>query len=190
MQKKEQQKELEEAKVKLLNNCKDRRFGEILIDKVLSLKGQLSIEPEIISVSVDSILKEYEFEHFRLIRTKNEIIYNSNGYKIIVKPWVSSLYGHLDALLNYKDKLDTLKEKEKTIYEDLFNASMIILQIPLLAFTDDNFMFDLAMLYIKHLNGLAEESLKLKEETQEDISKNKEFKDASILSEKLREESK
>lgn len=154
---------------------------------MLSLKGQLGVDPAIVFVSANSVIKEYDFEHFKLIRTKNEIIYKSNGYKIIIKPWLKTLYGQLDALLNYRDKFDTLTEEEKKIYEDLFNVSMIILQIPLLAFTDDSFTFELATSYIKHLNGLAEKELELKEETAEDIRKNHEFEEAAILAEKLKE---
>ena len=190
MQKNEQKKELKEAKEKLLSNCKDRKFGEAMLDRVVSLKGQLSVEPAIVFVSADSVVKEYDFEHFKLIRTKNEIIYKSNGYKLIVKPWLSSLYGQLDMLLNYKEKESVLTEEEKLLYTDLFNASMLILQIPLVAFTDDEFMFEMATSYIKYLNAMAEKSVELKEETSEDAEKNKKFDEAVILAEKFKEESK
>ena len=177
------EKQLRETREKLKSASKDVRFTESLIDKLLQTKAEMGVEPTLLFVPMSYVEKEYDFNSFKLIRTKNEIIYSSNGYRLVIKPWVKTLYGQLDFLLRYKDKYDNLTEEEKKTYDDIFNCSIIILQIPLLAFSDDSFSFELGTMYLKHINELAEKSTAtLKEEDEE---KNEEFRQAETLAEEV-----
>lgn len=143
-------------------------------------KGEIDVEPSLIHVSVDAVVREYDFKSFQLIRTKNEIIYKQNGYRMIIKPWLHSIYGQLDFLLSCKDKEEELSEEEKKNLEDLLSASAIILQLPTIAFTEDQFMFETATNTIKYMNRLAEKSMELKEEDEE---ANEQFKEAVLAAE-------
>lgn len=158
-QKKELNNKLNAKITQLKNICKDAVFADHLIDDLLSLKGQLSIEPTLVHIPLVNVIKEYDFEHFKIIKTLNGIVFKMTGYEQIIRPTCRTLYGQLDYLLGLKDRYDTLTLEEKDIYDTLFQATATILMNPAICFTDDDYWFDVVTYITKRQNELFEKLL-------------------------------
>lgn len=158
-QKKELNNKLNAKITQLKNICKDAVFADHLIDDLLSLKGQLSIEPTLVHIPLVNVIKEYDFEHFKIIKTLNGIVFKMTGYEQIIRPTCRTLYGQLDYLLGLKDRYDTLTLEEKDIYDTLFQATATILMNPAICFTDDDYWIDIVTFITKRQNELFEKLL-------------------------------
>lgn len=158
-QKKELNNKLNAKITQLKNICKDAVFADHLIDDLLSLKGQLSIEPTLVHIPLVNVIKEYDFEHFKIIKTLNGIVFKMTGYEQIIRPTCLTLYGQLDYLLGLKDRYDTLTLEEKDIYDTLFQATATILMNPAICFTDDDYWIDIVTFITKRQNELFEKLL-------------------------------
>lgn len=157
--KKELNSKLNAKITQLKNICKDAVFADHLIDDLLSLKGQLSIEPTLVHIPLVNVIKEYDFEHFKIIKTLNGIVFKMTGYEQIIRPTCRTLYGQLDYLLGLKDRYDTLTLEEKDIYDTLFQATATILMNPAICFTDDDYWIDIVTFITKRQNELFEKLL-------------------------------
>ena len=161
---------LDEKIALLKSQCKDAHFFDSIMDEIISLKGQYDVDPTRIFVREEDLLEEYDYETFKLSRFTTGILFQMTGYYMFVKPICSSLYGHLDFLLEYKSKYDSLRKEQKDIYDTFFNATMDILFTPPLCFIDDPYYLDIATFICKRRNQLFEElgDTKLLPETEED----------------------
>lgn len=157
--KKELNSKLNAKITQLKNICKDAVFADHLIDDLLSLKGQLSIEPTLVHIPLVNVIKEYDFEHFKIIKTLNGIVFKMTGYEQIIRPTCRTLYGQLDSLLGLKDRYDTLTLEEKDIYDTLFQATATILMNPAICFRDDDYWIDIVTFITKRQNELFEKLL-------------------------------
>lgn len=157
--KKELNNKLNAKITQLKNICKDAVFADHLIDDLLSLKGQLSIEPTLVHIPLVNVIKEYDFEHFKIIKTLNGIVFKMTGYEQIIRPTCRTLYGQIDYLLGLKDRYDTLTLEEKDIYDTLFQATATILMNPAICFTDDDYWIDIVPFITKRQNELFEKLL-------------------------------
>ena len=176
-----QEKELKDLIQALKNNCKDAAFFDSTIKKIMSLKGQLDIDPTLLHIPMSDVVKIYDFKFFRVIRTKKEFVYHQNGYYLIVKPWMQTLYGQLDAVCAYEDEV---KDEDKMeMYDSFKNTTLAVLGMPTMAFSDPDFFFDIAIRYMTFLNKKVEESLS--EVQDEDESANEQFKEETLMAEAL-----
>lgn len=148
--------------VALKSKIEDKEFADSCIEAILSLKEQLDVEPTEIYVPTKDVIKEYVFGNYRLIRTKNEIIFSANGYKVIVKPWQFTLYGNMNYMLDLEDRKGELEEEEKGILKTLENILPFMLFFPAMAFIKANFTADVYKYIIersaKMMEGLLEEA--------------------------------
>lgn len=152
-------KEIKEVCVKLKGICNDAKFADELIDKLLSLKGQYDIEPTLVHVPIESVIKEYDFGHFKFIRTHKYIIFHIAGMDMVIPPMMQTLYGHIDWLLNQKDNLSSLNEQDKELYDTVFEATMTVLLNPTICFMKDDYWFDIATYVASKQNSLFESLL-------------------------------
>ena len=130
---------------------------------------------------MSDVVKIYDFKFFRVIRTKKEFVYHQNGYYLIVKPWMQTLYGQLDAVCAYEDEV---KDEDKMeMYDSFKNTTLAVLGMPTMAFSDPDFFFDIAIRYMTFLNKKVEESLS--EVQDEDESANEQFKEETLMAEAL-----
>lgn len=188
----ELKKRLDEKISKLKNLCNDSHHASKLINDILSIKGQIDIEPTLIHIPVDSIERdesgdklEFDFGHFKITRTKKGIVLSFNGYKIIVSPWINSLYGQLDMFLRYKKEYEGLSEEEKSNYDCLLNATMTIMMFPMTCFSDDNFWIDAATEITRRQNDLFEKLLKSPLPDEDDTA-NENFRSEVLFAESLK----
>lgn len=159
------------------------------MDKILSAKGQLSIEPTLVFVPIADVIKEYDYGHFKLIRTKKNIVFHMAGMDMVIPPMMQTLYGQLNWLLDQKDNLMLLNDEQKEIYDALFGATMAILQASGIAFSNEEYYIDIATYITSKQNELFEKLLN--EDLQpEDPVADEEFNRTVEFAEQLKEEAK
>lgn len=159
------------------------------MDKILSAKGQLSTEPILVFVPISDVIKEYDYGHFKLIRTKKNIVFHMAGMDMVIPPMMQTLYGQLDWLLDQKDKYDELSEEDKEIYDSVFSATMAILMNPTICFCDDAYWTDIAVYIVKKQNELFE-TLINQDLQPEDVEADAAFNEKVEFAEQLKEEAK
>lgn len=168
MEKKELKKQLDEVVVQIKNNSKDAKFADSLVDKLLSLKGQMMIEPTRIHIEEKDVVKEYDNDAVRFVRCKDCIIFQAKGgMSVVVKPTMTALFEHLTVLLDMKDRYEELDEEGKKSYELLYSATVWMLEVPIFATCSDEMFFGVVNDILARFNKFTENELNadLQEET-------------------------
>lgn len=171
MEKQELKNKIEEVVNKIKTNSKDAKFADSLVDKLLSLKGQLDVEPMRLCIPEKDVIKEYDNDSIRFVRCKGGILFQTKGgFSVFVSPRMSGLYQHLEILLDMKDKYDELSEEQKKTYEVLYLATTQILQLSIFATCDDEFFFGISEDIIKRFQTMTEKAInaELHEETHKE----------------------
>lgn len=122
-------------------------------------------------VPTESVTKRHDFGSFEIAETETGILFHvRGGYDVFVQPRMVSLYGHLKALLDERDRLDEMREDERGLYDSAFNATIVNMEIPLFMASKDTALFDIAATALKHLNAMSDEALNapLQPETPEE----------------------
>lgn len=169
---------LEETKAKLKTNSKDAHFADTLISDLLSLKGQLDHKPTLIYVAEDDIVDRFDGAHFEMCITKDgTAVYRTRGgYTIVADYGLSSLNKTISNFIALsKNEVKLSDDEMEAVLLDL-DANAHVLNIPMLAFSDINFKFELAKMVINFLRDTYDKTMNapLQDETPEE---NKVFKD-------------
>ena len=145
MKNEELKKEMKNVIDQIRVNSKDARWADKLVDKLISLKGQMDIEPTRLYVPEKDVIKEYDNDNLRVVRCKDCIIWqHKGGFSFVVKPTMRALYEYIEGMLAMKDKYDELTDDEKQLYDSAYFGLSLILQAPMFAVADDEFFVDLA----------------------------------------------
>lgn len=174
MDKKAIKKELDETLIQLKNNSKDAKFAEKLIDKAMSLKGQLDVEETELSIPVSDVKKRYDFGAFEVLDCKGGILFHVHGgYFSYVTMRMVSLYEHLRAVLEMYDNINDADELQKNVTTAVVNATWIDMQIPLNIGLSDDMLFEFAELAVNKLKELQDKMVnaELQEETHKENAK-------------------
>ena len=173
-------------------NSKDQHFADKLIGDMLSIKGQQGIEPTELHIETKDVLFNHNYGTFEVIKTKNEIIYATNGYRVVIKAYATGrTYEMLDVICMLQEKVDKeekLDEQEQQTLDTLIYFTSIM-NIPLFAFIDDEMttaMFETLMTQI----GRIYKEVDADTLPEDDQAKNEEFKERIELGEQLEKESK
>lgn len=111
-------------------------------------------------VPTESVIRRHDFGSFEIVETGTGILFHvRGGYDVFVQPRMMSLYGHLKALLDERDRLDEMEEDERGLYDSAFNATIVNMEIPLFMASKDTALFEIAATAIKHLNTMSDEAL-------------------------------
>lgn len=172
MDKKELNKKLNDVKKKIKANSKDAHFAEALIDEALSLKGQLGIEPTIVHIPTEDVVKTLKGDTFEMSLTKHgDAIYHVyGGYTLIADGQrMRSLANTIADYIINQDLVKDLDDKEKELYDLDLSATAYVLNIPILAFSDADLKYDLASKIVTWLRETYEKAMEqpLQEETRE-----------------------
>lgn len=120
--------------------CGSKVKRKELLERLLSLKGQYDVVPMLYDLPVDSIVKEYDFGTYTIIKTNKFIVYhNRGGMGIVISPRMKCLYEFVDHIIGMKDNYETLTDEEKKGYELLLLGMSTIFTFPCYAPVDDNF---------------------------------------------------
>lgn len=185
MSKETLKKDLKKTITLIKNNSKDAKFADTLIDKLLSVKGQLGIEPTLYHVEVNDIIREKDFESYKIIQTKNEAIFKTyGGYSVIVNPRMNVLYGFLNEVLNLEDNKEELSGEHKANLDGINQILQFIMLIPTYAFSSDDYMFKFASFAKDILQESLEEAINA-ELPNDDEQANQEYKESIEFAETL-----
>lgn len=192
MDKKELKGKLDEVVAKIKVNSKDKHYADALVKELLSVKGQLDIEPTLIHLPVDDVVKKMESETFRIALLKSgEVVYHlKGGMDIVVQPKANSLYTFLSNMIELQEELDNFTEEERKLLLDDITASTYVLNIPFIAFGDLDFKYKLAEVVVNYLVSLQDEYLNDVELQDETPDKNSIFEEAVMAFEEIAKEEK
>lgn len=187
MDKKELKGKLDEVVAKIKVNSKDKHYADALVKELLSVKGQLDIEPTLIHLPVDDVVKKMESETFRIALLKSgEAVYHlKGGMDIVVQPKANSLYTFLSNMIELQEELDNFTEEERKLLLDDITASTYVLNIPFIAFGDLDFKYKLAEVVVNYLVSLQDEYLNDVELQDETPDKNSIFEEAVMAFEEI-----
>lgn len=180
----------DETVEKLKELCDNKEEFDLLFTKIVDLKSQLDIEPTLVHVPIESIIKEYDFGHFKLYRTMKGIVFHMAGMNQVIPPMMQTLYGQLDWLLNQKDSYDKLSEEDKEMYDAVFGGTMSILMNPTICFCNDKYWTDIALYVTSKQNELFEEMLNtplMSEDVEADAKFNQDIAFVEDLKESIQE---
>lgn len=184
--KEELKKKLDEVKAQIKANSKDAHFADNLISDLLSLKGQLDVEP--LELNVGRKIDDFKGETFEIVKTDRGVMYHEyGGYTVFTTENNNALYTTLADYVDNKDVYKELDGEEKDVYEINQSAIAYCLAIPKFAFVDVSFTYDIAEKTIEFLRKQYEEAMnaELQEET---VEQDEEFKQATLAFEDLKEE--
>lgn len=171
MNKEDLKKRLEETKAKIKSNSKDAHFADALISDLLSLKGQLEHEPTLVHIAIDDIADSFDGEHFEMAVTKDgTAIYRTRGgYTLIADPRIVGLNATIQGFIAISKPGAPIPDDEKELLDLELNANAHVLNIPMIAFGDSAFKFDLATMVVKYLRETYENAINapLQEEDKE-----------------------
>ena len=178
-------------------NSKDAKFADKLIEQLLSIKGQLDVKPVELIVESDTVLYRHHYGNYELIKTENEYIYATTGYRIIVKPYSLEgdaekhigLYHWFNVIMQYQEHLDNgkkLNKQEQEIFDSMLFALDAICKTPLIAFISENCLSDVVGRVSQELVEKVKEAAK--NLPKDDDTTNQKFKEQMLANEKLKEQ--
>jgi hypothetical protein len=181
---------IEEVKAQIKANSKDAHFAEKLIGDLLSLKGQYEHQPTMVHVAMDDILGTLEGNTFTIYKTKSGDtgFHLKAGYDIVVRPTVESMNESLASFVDYQKDIEELSEEERERYEQDLVATQFCLTIPMYAFADMDFKFEVANMFADYMLKIQHkllDNVELQDETPEE---NKAFEQATMGLETIKSE--
>lgn len=185
MDKKVLKERLDEIIKQIKTNSKDAHFADKLIGDLLSVKGQLGIEP--LELDCGKKVAEFLGETYRITLTDKGVLYHEyGGYNIFVTPNNEALYETLANIVINKDAYASASYEDKEKFELTLSAVGYCLTVPKIAFTDVDLTFDIAKRVIDFIMNQYKELMnaELQEETPVE---NAEFKEATLAVETLKE---
>lgn len=188
MNKKELKDKLNEVVLQIKSNSKDAHYCDTLIQELLSLKGQIDIQPT--ELDCGKKTDEYDGGLYRITITDKGVLYHEyGGYSIFVRPNITSLYDTLVSIVDIQKNSASFSKEEKEQYDLTTSAASYCLSVPKIVFTDADLTFKIATEVIEHIQSKYDELLgqDLQEETP---IENAQFEEATKAMESLKELSK
>ena len=187
--KKEVREKLTELKKQIKANAKDAHWAENALREYESLVGQLRHEPIVLDCGKE--VDEWAGETFRITKTTTGVLFHTyGGYSVFCTPNITSLY---ETLVNYVDNKEVyakLEGEAKEIHELSLSALAYCVNLPSFVCSDEAFLYDTAGHIVKYLREMSEQLLNapLREETEEDLKANEEFREATLATKELVDE--
>lgn len=150
-------------------------------------KVEKVVEPVVLDCGKAIEGKCFKGETFELTKTNKGICYHVfGGYSIFVTPNNVALYETLDDLIENQETYNQLTGKEREDFDLNLSAIGYVLDVPLFAFSNAEFTFDLASKVVNFLQKVYDEAMNtpLQEET---VQEDQEFKDAVLGMENIKE---
>lgn len=147
-------------------NSKDAHFADKLIGDLLSVKGQMGVEP--IALDCGKEVDEWRGETFRITLTDRGVLYHEyGGYSVFVTPNNIALYDVLADLVENKEEYAELEGEKKENFESLLAIIAYNVSLPRIAFMDKDFPQEIALKTIEFLRKMYDDLMnkELQEET-------------------------
>ena len=185
--KKDLNEELDKQIATLKTQCKDAAFFDSIIDRILSLKGQIDTEAVRLIVKEKDVLREFKGDTFYIAITKQgALLHAYGGYSVFVSSRnYNSLYEALAYIVDDMD--DALANATEEIRKDIENdlmAKIHILLAPTWCFCDVEATYEIATKIVHELNEL-DARLKKMPLQEEDEEANLIFKEAALAADAI-----
>lgn len=187
--KKELREKLTELKNQIKANAKDAHWAENALREYESLVGQLKHEPIVLDCGKE--VDEWAGETFRITKTTTGVLFHTyGGYSVFCTPNITSLYETLVNYVEKKDEFAKLEGEAKENHELSLSALAYCVNLPSFVCSDEAFLYDTAGHIVKYLREMQEQLLNapLREETEEDLKANEEFREATLATKELVDE--
>lgn len=181
--------ELLKTKDEILSMMPEGVDAKGILGKLLSIKGQLSVDPAAVHVAMKDVRGEYDFGAFRILRCRDCFVYKTVPLTAVVHPVYNgdlsngggNLYATLEELCSLREKKDGIEgltDDEKNAYEIAVMLVSLAFSFPVMLFTDMEFAVD-SYKYImdRWMKSLGRISDSLIEETDGDIAANRQFEE-------------
>lgn len=169
-------------------NSKDAHFADKLIGDLLSVKGQMGVEP--IALDCGKEVDEWRGETFRITLTDRGVLYHEyGGYSVFVTPNNIALYDVLADLVENKEEYAELEGEKKENFESLLAIIAYNVSLPRIAFLDKDFPQEIAIKTIEFLRKMYDDLMN-KELQDETPKEDAEFKEATLALEDLKQSAK
>lgn len=187
---------MSELKGALKSLCADKDNAVRIMNEMLDVQRQMDIEPTELHVPIKDVVATYNFGAFSLVKCRTCIIFKTTGYRLVAKPLYNQnedggvLYSQLSALCEMKERYDKVGKEEQDLWNLVFNMTVTILSLPIDAFANDKFLFDVATYIVKRKKELYDEILAkpLAEETAEDEIANDKFRQEVEAAQEMKKE--
>lgn len=174
MDKKAIKKELDEVLIQLKNNSKDAKFADKLIDKAMSLKGQLDVEEVDFIKTAKEVDKVYDFGNYKFTKYKDGSYgFHSYGFDTFVSPILEGTNQRLSTTFEVRDSVSEYPEIDASGLDFLIAQFAIIFQIPQLAILTDDYCKEYTEAHLKNLEKFQQMYMdaELQEENHEENAK-------------------
>ena len=188
MDKKVLKERLDELVRQIKLNSKDAHFADKLIGDLLSVKGQMGIEP--IALDCGKEVDEWRGETFRITLTDKGVLYHEyGGYSVFVTPNNVALYDVLSDLVVNKEEYAELEGESRENFESLLTIIAYNVSLPRVSFLDKDYPQEIALKTMEFLRKMYD-GLMNKELQDETPKEDAEFKEATLAIEDLKESAK
>lgn len=153
--------------------------------KKATKKVEMAVEPILLDCGKE--IKTWKGETFEMVKSNKGILYHVyGGFNIFVTPNNVALYETLDDLIENQETYNKLTGKEREDFDLNLSALTYVLDVPLFAFSNADFTFEIAERVIKFLQKTYDDAMTqpLQEET---VQEDQEFKDAVLGLEEVKE---
>ena len=150
-------------------------------------KVEKVVEPIVLDCGKAIEGKVFKGQTFELTKTNKGICYHLfGGYSIFVTQNNVALYETLDDLIENQETYNNLTGQEREDFDLHLSALTYVLDVPLFAFSNAEFTYDIATKVIQFLQKTYDDAMEqpLQEETVQD---DQEFKDAVLGLEEVKE---
>ena len=190
MDKIELKKRLAEVQNRIKANSKDVHFADELSAELLSIKGQLDIEPTLVHIPISENAKTLQGDTFEMVSdTMGCAFHTFGGYTIYAKrnDGNNAFCDVIDDYVANAKERDNMTEEEKKSFDSILHAIVYCLNAPMLCCSDVELLFKVATDIVDYLVKVQEEALNadLKEET---LKENEEFEGAMKAIESIQEQ--
>ena len=155
--------------------------------KKATKKVEKVVEPIVLDCGKAIEGKVFKGETFELSKTNKGICYHIfGGYSIFVTQNNIALYETLDDLIENQEVYNKLTGQEREDFDLHLSALTYVLDVPLFAFSNAEFTYDIAEKVVKFLQKTYDDAMAqpLQEET---VQEDQEFKDAVLGLEEVKE---
>lgn len=181
--------ELLKTKDEILSMMPEGVDAKGILGKLLSIKGQLSVDPAAVHVAMKDVRGEYDFGAFRILRCRDCFVYKTVPLTAVVHPVYNGdlsngggkLYAVMEELCTLREKQDGIEgltDDEKNAYELAVMLVSLAFSFPVMLFTDMEFAVDCYKYvmdrWAKTLERISESLI---EETDGDIAANRQFEE-------------
>ena len=188
MDKKVLKERLDELVRQIKLNSKDAHFADKLIGDLLSVKGQMGIEP--IALDCGKEVDEWRGETFRITLTDKGVLYHEyGGYSVFVTPNNVALYDVLSDLVVNKEEYAELEGESRENFESLLTIIAYNVSLPRVSFLDKDYPQEIALKTMEFLRKMYDDLMD-KELQYETPTEDAEFKEATLALEDLKESAK